>query len=300
MDYWESAQLLDLYDETLGRRIVWKWQSVWRDLHRKWGPHVLPESFTHLVDLGCGAGAATEAFLQSFEGRDFSSWSLEFLDRSDLALGHCQKKFGKISNQIFSHQSISTLKIHSHSVVLISHGLNELSPSTLQEWALACEKAGLVVVVEPATVQAFKALGAFWKLMGNTWQVLGPCPQLKPSCPYLNGDSNPMEDQNGWCHFYTKPPAECFQDSQWARLSSLLQIDLRSLAFSSLILQNPAIPVPLSTLNSSLSRLLARPMVRGASVELLKCNGNQIKRETVSYSRFKKSNKDQLKDPFLG
>ena len=51
-DYWSDNSLLELYDSTFARRILWKWEAVVRELALK--NCVPPPNASRWVDWGCG------------------------------------------------------------------------------------------------------------------------------------------------------------------------------------------------------------------------------------------------------
>ncbi len=263
-DYWEDAELLELYDQTFGARIGWKWEAVLKEL-----PTISPP--ISLVDYGCGTGIASRAWLAHPNHQNVSS--LHLIDRSSLAEKFAQQKIG----EIFPKLAIDTTLPSQGAWFLLSHLLNEL-PDTQNILSTLSPQEGFIWV-EPGTPVLSKQLGKIREhFLVQGWSIVAPCPHAK-ACPALASDD--------WCHFFAEVPNFVFQNRFWSEFSHHLEIDLRSLPVSFLIMQrSPTLPLDNSP------RLIGRPHFEKPGAKCQVCSNKGLEWITVH----QKKDKEQFKE----
>lgn len=251
-DYWSSEELLSLYDETFAERIGWKWNFVLQDLERRaWR---LPEG--RLVDWGCGTGIASEKVLESTIGSAICDVSL--FDRSVLALNFASKKLMRLFSHLRFHHGDNL----DSPTVLISHVLNELSDDDLSRLLKRLAHATCVIWVEPSQKQIASRLVEVRETLRPSFQIVAPCVH-QAQCGMLL-----PKNARHWCHHFAKPPEEAFTESKWAKFSSALNIDLRDLSLSYLVLDKR----PISPPAPNLKRLIGNARLYKASATMLLCD----------------------------
>jgi ribosomal protein RSM22 (predicted rRNA methylase) len=225
-DYWDSAEILDLYDRTFAQRIRWKWQAVLDELRRKQGLE-LPRH-PKILDWGCGTGIAARTFLNYADTLGITEPEILLFDRSNNALNFARNKLAQEFSGIKTHAW--TASQEKPDILLLSHVLNEINDAQLLQLKHLVLKSALTIWVEPGTYNISRKLLECREFFKDRLHILAPCPQGE-SCP-LSQEKN-MQD---WCHQFAPPPAEVFQSAFWARFSKQLKIDLRSLPVSFLVL----------------------------------------------------------------
>lgn len=218
-DYW-TPELLQLYSDTLGERIRWKWQDFLQILSDK---KIHPETFFHkqtleVLDWGCGPGTASLAFAESCSQKKHS---FEFFDRSQEAIKFSQKRLS-------SFASNETANKDSPKVLLISYVLSELPKSEELKLVEKIFTADSFLWVDAGTHKESRRLSEIRNSLLSHFTMLDPCPH-NSDCP-LSGTANPHD----WCHRFANAPQEVFHSAKWSELSKELKIDLRSLPYSSL------------------------------------------------------------------
>ncbi len=222
-DYWRDDGDLAAYDEVFARRIGWKWDSVLRELvSRGYSPGP-----RHLIDWGCGSGAASRSWLENFAAE---GWGAEFWDRSPLARSFASRSARSIEptlavsdcvrDPLFGENSKAP-----ESVVLLSHVVNEIPPPELARLLLALGRAAEIIWVEPGSKEESRRLGEIRGKLLATHKVLGPCLH-EERCPLLKDGR-----EDDWCHSFSDPPTEAFTTGFWAEASRRLGFDVRSLPF---------------------------------------------------------------------
>jgi hypothetical protein len=265
-DYWRSEADLASYDRTFAQRIGWKWDFVLRDLHLQgWSP---PGGA--LLDWGCGSGVATRAFLDHFGASAVSR--VHFSDRSALAMRYASGR----ARQKYPGLPVTVGSCPSPDVVLLSHVLTELRPVEIEELTSLLEKATVVVWVEPGTHQASRALIEMRERLRPHLRPIAPCLHAA-SCGLLA-----MGHERHWCHHFAPPPPEVFNDPFWGRFAARMEIDLRSVPLSYLVLdRRSAPPRP-----AGLLRLLGRPRVAKAHLHVFACEASGVGEYVLSRREF--------------
>jgi len=217
--YWDNDEVLFQYDETFGKRISWKWLSVF-DAAKK------SVSFPHkinLFDWGCGTAVASRTFLQFWgENRIESVLLYDKSQRAKEFARHALKKDFPNIDVVFLNGQTPTEKPY---VLLLSHVLNELSNQDKTSLSEALKKAQMIFWVEPGTPEISQELIQFRELFKEQFFFLLPCTHQEICGLYKKNSSD-------WCHFFAKPPVQVFQDPFWSEFSKKLGIDLRSLPLS--------------------------------------------------------------------
>ncbi len=241
-DYWESFEILELYDRTFAQRIGWKWQAVLQEFALKGA--VVPKDLS-ILDWGCGSGIASRSFLAA---NPHVNAEVFVYDRShkatQFAARAIRREFAGTSVEFWSSQKHSswvtppTESNHTENdqakartkVLLLSHVLNELNAKQLGEIKALIAHADLTFWVEPGTHSVSRSLIELREEFRKEHTILAPCPHQE-ACPMLFA-----ENAKHWCHNFAEPPGEVFQSAFWQQFSRSLKIDLRSLSTSFLIL----------------------------------------------------------------
>ena len=227
-DYWSSEQELASYDFTFGERIGWKWDTVLAELKaRGWSPP--PGNY---LDYGCGTGVAGRRVVSAWpdQVRTLFLW-----DRSSSAMQFARKR---------ASASFPALPLESRvperapEVLVISHVLNELDSAGLEKLLALAAKATVILWVEPGTADASRRLIQVRKqLLADVrskerapFKPIAPCPHAL-ECGLLAAGN-----ERHWCHHFAKVPSAIFQDAGWGRFSKTLEVDLRAIPFSYLVL----------------------------------------------------------------
>jgi ribosomal protein RSM22 (predicted rRNA methylase) len=276
LDYWQSQQILDLYDRTFARRILWKWQGI---LNEAAVPLSAILSRTqNIVDLGCGSGVAIEALL----GFDASvrDKSLLLIDRSEIALRYATQKLkGMGVVKIQGKKRWDEPLPAGDTLVIASHFVNELAISELPRLSQSLEKSLAFFFVEPGTKASSEKLGWLRHSLLDSFSPLAPCPQ-EGACPLAQGD------KGDWCHQYFDPPSLVFQSAFWAEFSRKLQIDLRALPSSWLLAARKNI-ANLSS-DPGVLRILGRAKFTKSAALLVTCeNDALLHQREISKSKHK-------------
>jgi hypothetical protein len=229
--YWRSLHDLHQYNATFAERIGWKWDAVLGELaDLAWTP---PGNMTRVIDWGCGSGVAGRRLLRAFPQLN----TLEVFDSSPLAveftLRQASREFPTVLSQPFAGSDASG------SVLVISHVWNELDAPRKSALIQLIRTAAAVLWVEPGTHEVARALQAARETLLEDFHVVAPCTHQAP-CGLLA----PGMDRH-WCHHFANPPTETFTTGDWARFAERAGIDLRSLPYSYLVLQNlSSQPIP--------------------------------------------------------
>jgi Mitochondrial small ribosomal subunit Rsm22 len=258
--YWVSEADLGSYDLTYGERIGWKWDAVLDELRlRGWRP---PGGV--ILDWGCGSGIAGRRVIDRFGAQE--SNPLKLWDHSPLATRFALKsataKFPGIevtvAGQDFleGHEPIGLL--------LLSHVLNELQPSGLEEVRTLAARARSILWTEPGSRETSRTLGTLRDNWLADFRLIAPCTHDNP-CPVLA----PVNERH-WCHHFAAPPSAIFADSNWMKFGQRAGIDLRSLPYSFIALDRSW------NGESGLSRVIGRPEHFKPYVRLLNCDSGGL------------------------
>lgn len=246
--YWQSPADLAHYDATYAERIGWKWDAVLRELtRRRWRPRTRT-----LLDWGCGSGVAGRRVLSCFGADNFDS--LHVWDHSplacDFAIGRVRAEFPSLAVSAFADTGQPV------GLLVVSHVLNELPPDALAQLLSLVARAEAVLWVEPGNHVVSRQLIGIRETLKITFQLVAPCPH-RGACGLLAAGR-----ERDWCHFFAEPPPGVQNDSHWVRFGHRAGVDLRSQAYSYLVLEKPPASDPaslLSALDSPLSASAPRP-----------------------------------------
>jgi hypothetical protein len=317
-DYWRSYSELASYDFTFAERIGWKWDHVLAELKaRGWAP---PEKAT-VLDWGCGTGVAGRRVIQAWGAEHFST--LRLFDRSKAALHFASQRAGetfptlriettnaetlseeetareRARNKAGTTEALSSRDQNAARVMVISHVINELDTQGLNRLLALVQNADTVLWVEPGTFQASRELIAVReRLLAQTpdFKPVAPCPHSQ-RCGMLTPDN-----QHHWCHHFAKAPRHIFQESGWGRFSSLVEVDLRTVPLSYLILdRRPAWP-PVDDSANPGSRLIGIPRHYKGFDKILSCqkgpeNSGEVRELTLQKRDAPELAKETKKDP---
>ena len=274
-DYWRSLADLAQYDATFAQRIGWKWDFVLDDLQQLgWQP---PAGV--VLDWGCGSGVASRAFLDHF-GKA-TARELWLNDRSSQAVQFAAER------AIAKYPSLPVKRGVPDQIdlLIVSHVLTELAPAQVEELANLARHATAVLWVEPGTYETSLTLIAIRERLRNEFNVVAPCPH-QARCGILSAGN-----ESHWCHQFASPPEFVFTDTFWTAFSRMMEIDLRSLPLSYLVLDRR----PVAKLPPNAVRMLGRPELFKPHASLLGCTeaglleGALTKREhPEEYRHFKK------------
>jgi hypothetical protein len=259
--YWQNHDTLAAYDATYAERIAWKWDALLRELSRRaW----TPPAGTVLVDWGCGSGVAGRRVLAAFGAAHFSGLHLH--DHAPEAVAFASARARESFPSLPLLDSPGFRLSAAPFTLVVSHVLNELPPDARDTLLDLAGRAAAVIWVEPGTHADSRALAAVRDRFRQTHRLVAPCTHCE-SCP-LFAEANARD----WCHFFAEPPAGVQNDSAWVRFSHRAGIDLRSQAFSCLVMDHAASsalpPVPAGT---QAARVLGRPEVFKPYARLLAC-----------------------------
>lgn len=268
-DYWTSESALAAYDATFAQRIGWKWDFVLRELQaRGW---TLPAG--DLLDWGCGSGVAGRAVLDFFgaaPGRRLRLW-----DRAPLARNFARERAKARYPGLEVIEETAPAPTAS-GTLLLSHVLTELTQPQTETLVAQVATAECVIWVEPGTYEASLTLIAIRERLRAHFQLVAPCPH-QGRCGILA-----PENERHWCHHFAAPPNAVFQDPGWATFANRLNIDLRDLPLSFLVLDRRAAP----TLPADAARLLGHPRLYKAHALMLGCDAAGVRERTLSRRAF--------------
>jgi SAM-dependent methyltransferase len=257
--YWQNHDTLAAYDATYAERIGWKWDALLNELRlRGW----TPPAATTLVDFGCGSGVAGRRLLTAFGANHFAALALA--DHSPEAVSFAAAR----ARETFPGLKIQTTPEPSEPFTLtVSHVLNELTDAARAELLALADRAACVIWVEPGTHADSRALAAVRDALRSAGhRIVAPCTH-RENCP-LFLETNTRD----WCHFFAEPPVGVQNDPDWVRFAQRAGVDLRSQAYSCLVLdraQAPALP-------EGSARLLGRPEVFKPYARFLACESDGL------------------------
>jgi len=255
-DYWRTLDDLRQYDDTFAQRIGWKWDFVLRDLAEPgWQP-----TGTNIVDWGCGSGIASRAVLDQFGRNDQTKLWLS--DRSPLAVRFATER----AKAKYPGLRIGKGIPDRIDLLLVSHVVTEMAQPQIEQLVQLATKAGAVIWVEPGTYEASLTLIAVRERLRKQFQLVAPCTHQN-ICGILV-----PENEGHWCHFFAEPPREIFIDGFWTKFGQEMEIDLRSLPLSYLVMDRR--PVPASAANAT--RVLGRPNLFKPYAEILGCSSKGV------------------------
>ncbi|EDY81212.1 hypothetical protein VDG1235_829 [Verrucomicrobiia bacterium DG1235] len=267
--YWQSEEDLAHYHHTFAARIGWKWDNALAEANQAG----FQLQARRILDWGCGSGIATLRVLAHF-GPDAIDEVLLW-DHSLAACRFAKKTIRDAYPNLKVEIAAAPSTADTDTLVLVSHALTELSQDTQDALAKQISSAAQILVVEPGDYSASRKLIALRETLRTDFHIAAPCTQCE-ACPMLT-----VENGRHWCHFFGKPPVEAFTESFWARFAQLMEIDLRSLPYSFLAVQNktlsPPHPSQFTIHPSAASRLIGRPRQFKGYTRLLSCDSAGIR-----------------------
>ncbi|TFE70270.1 methyltransferase [Methylacidiphilum sp. Yel] len=223
--YWKSEAELSVYDKVFGERIRWKWQSVLRELSLlEWIP-----TKSHVIDWGCGSGIAARTFYGWALKNNFQLLSCFFWDYSSLAMRYAQAAFCREFSNIPTKE-LTLSQIPKPFILLLSHVIGELTEKYMDEMLTIAKKAEAILWVEPAKKEYSKKIIELREVLKEKFWMVAPCLHQQ-KCQMLDQEKN-------WCHFFASVPRYVFHSSFWSQIQNLLGIDLRSVAYSYLVMDS--------------------------------------------------------------
>jgi ribosomal protein RSM22 (predicted rRNA methylase) len=258
--YWSEEALAE-YDRSFGRRILWKWESVLKEVQAKgWVP---PEGSWTLVDWGCGTAVASEAFLSHFPPPS----KVLLHDRSSQAVEYSRAKLSKLFPEIEPKFKMEPLENLTGPIVfLISHVLNELQKRELKSLLATLSSCSSIFWVEPGTYEISRMLIEAREEIRKEFHLLAPCPHQQ-KCGLLA-----KENEKHWCHHFAEVPAQVFRSSEWATFSRQMKIDLHKLPVSYLIADKRLFPSV-----AGASRLIGHARLSKGEGKFLLCSESGVK-----------------------
>ena len=266
--YWQSPADLASYDLTYAERIGWKWDALLRELTlRRWSP----PAGTVLLDWGCGSGVAGRRVLAAFGPAHFNA--LHVWDHSEharaFAATRARETFPALLVTAVATEPTPASLPPAYTLVL-SHVLNELSAD--QRAALLALAAGAAAVlwIEPGTHTDSRALAAVRdELRSSPHRIVAPCTH-RENCPLFQA-----ANERDWCHFFAPPPPGIQNSPDWVRFSHRAGLDLRSQAYSCLVLEAATVAQAFLPVQSS-ARLLGRAEVFKPYARFLACDATGL------------------------
>ena len=257
-DYWKDEHDLLAYDMTFAQRIAWKWDAVLADLARiGWQP---PGG--RILDWGCGSGIATRLVLSAFPG--LTGRAVQFFDRSEHAMSFAGKRCRAV------HPRVPQETVDEPDLLIISHVLGELNGTGEGELERAIRRSASVLWVEPGAREISAKLAAFRSRLLDTFEPVAPCTHGG-----VCGLTDPANARH-WCHFFAHAPAEVHSDPDWAAFARELQIDVRTVPYSYLVLQRrPANAAPAAR-DPRLHRIIGRPRLYKGHAKVLSCGAEGV------------------------
>ncbi|MEO8351952.1 MAG: small ribosomal subunit Rsm22 family protein [Chthoniobacteraceae bacterium] len=256
-DYWHSLSEIELYDRTFGARIGWKINAALRAAQvAGWSPRT-----TRLLDWGCGSGVASRCLIEAWP-RKISRLALH--DRSI----HSRQYAEQCAGRAFPNLTIErTDRVDGETLVVLSHVISELNDAALAELLTKLRAAAGIVWIEAGTHADSRRLIQVREALRDIFGVVAPCTH-QARCGMLV----PVNARH-WCHHFAQPPTEIFQDAAWAEWSREMEIDLRSLPYSYLILERETGACP--DLQGA-SRIIGTPREAKGYCRILSCQHSGV------------------------
>lgn len=275
-DYWRSREELELYERTFAQRIGWKWDAVLGELSlRRWQPRG-----RRLVDWGCGSGIASRRVLAHWPG---AFESLALVDRSAQALTFAAEQARAAAPQLALQSAGPDGVDCAGATVLLSHLLSELDEAALQRVLKRVSLADAILWVESGTHENARRLVRTVReeLLGRGWRVVAPCTH-GAGCPMLTEGQ-----ERHWCHHFARVPSEAHRDGGMRELSQRLGVDLRTLPYSFLVLENGTVTEGRPTAHTEelgAARVIGEPREFKGFLKVLSCESDAL-RERVLQKR---------------
>ncbi len=266
--YWQSASDLASYDLTYAERIGWKWDALLDELRRrKWRP----PSGGVLLDWGCGSGIAGRRTLAAFGADTFSElivWDHSPLART-FAADRAREAFPSFPVAASASEP-SPASLPATYTLVVSHVLNELPADARARLLALVARAAAVIWIEPGTHADSRALATVRDQFRSSHRIIAPCTHCE-ACPLFV-----EADARDWCHFFAPPPVGIQNHSEWVRFSHRAGLDLRSQAYSCLVLDRADSPPSALSSTPSATRLLGRAEVFKPYARFLACDATGL------------------------
>lgn len=259
--YWDSPTDLAQYHLYFAARIGWKWDAAIAQA-KQVGWQLESSKF---LDWGCGTGIATLRMLEAFgieKIEEVVLWD-HSIAATAFAQTTIQEKYPKLKVTIASDLSDINLD---KTLCLASHVLNELSLSNRELLTSLFARSQQVFWVEPGSYDSSRLLLEQRESLLEHFDPIAPCVCSVP-CP-MKLDAN----NNHWCHFFAKPPVIAFTDGNWAQFAKMMEIDLRSLPYSFIVLDSKELSSKPNL--SGKSRILGRPRQYKGYTRVYSCDAN--------------------------
>ncbi len=251
-DYWRSTSDLANYDATFAQRIGWKWDFVLNDLRSLgWQPPV-----GAILDWGCGSGVGGRALLDHFGTEPAASLWLH--DRSDLAARFAENR----AREKYPNLEVKRGIPPHPDLLIVSHVLTELPPTQIEQLITLASRATAIAWLEPGTYASSRSLLDIREQLRTSFNVVAPCPHQRGCGVIAPGN------EHHWCHQFASPPEFVFTDPFWTSFARTMEIDLRSLPLSYLVLDRR----PAAALPPNIVRMLGRPEIFKPHASLLGCS----------------------------
>lgn len=233
--YWLDQSALAAYDATYAERIGWKWDALLRELRlRRW----TPPAGTVLLDYGCGSGVAGRRVLEAFGQNHFAGLALHDHGPEAVAFATARASAAFPGLPLVDAGRVRAPDSRPAFTLVVSHVLNELPPAARDELVALAARAAAVLWIEPGTHADGRALASVRDILRARHRIIAPCTH-RENCP-LFAEANARE----WCHFFAEPPRGVQNDPAWVRFAQRAGVDLRSQAYSCLVLESGAGPAP--------------------------------------------------------
>ena len=282
--YWLDQSALAAYDATYAERIGWKWDALLRELRlRRWSP----PAGTVLLDYGCGSGVAGRRVLEAFGPDRFAGLALHDHSPEAVAFASTRASAAFPGLRLVDSAPVRSAESETAFTLVVSHVLNELPTTAREELVTLAARAAAVVWIEPGTHADSRALASVRDALRARHRIIAPCTH-RENCP-LFAEANARE----WCHFFAEPPPGVQNDSAWVRFAQRAGVDLRSQAYSCLVLEQGeglapdlTTPTPVSATDRALAtpgeppgtaRALGRPEVFKPYARFLACEASGLK-----------------------
>lgn len=271
--YWQNHATLAAYDATYAERIGWKWDALLRELRLR---HWAPPPGTVLLDFGCGSGVAGRRVLEAFGAAHFAGLALADHSPEAVAFSRARAELHFPDLPLRDAATYVAAPEAAHLApaftLVVSHVLNELTPTARADLlALAC-RAAAVIWIEPGTRLDSRALATVRDELRVGHRIVAPCTH-RENCP-LFLETNARD----WCHFFAEPPAGVQNSPDWVRFGQRTGVDLRSQAYSCLVLEldsiSPGAAIPVFAEGDA--RVLGRPEVFKPYARLLACDSTGL------------------------
>ncbi len=284
--YWQNHDTLAAYDATYAERIGWKWDALLHELRlRRWSP---PPS-TVLLDFGCGSGVAARRVLAAFGPAHFRALALADHSPEAVAFATTRARETFPDLPLADAATLDPAPAVSSSqppfTLVVSHVLNELAPGARAALLALAARAACVLWIEPGTHADSRALATVRDGLRAAHRIIAPCTH-RENCP-LFLETNARD----WCHFFAEPPPGVQNSPDWVRFAHRAGVDLRSQAYSCLVLETlpspalatsatesppatPAAPTSFAepAFGPHYARVLGRPEVFKPYARLLACD----------------------------